>query len=528
MKKRTLRLFAGALALTSMLALAACGGGGTSSPSPSADNPEPSATVTDWDGTITIVQSSDIINWDPCASTDTNTKNCLKNIVLRCFETDDYFNVFPVLVDTYEQEDDLTWKFTLHDGVKFFDGTTVTTDDVIYCLTRAKENSSSGKTLLKPVTEFEKVDDLTFRIHTATPYGSLTTALSNTTATVLSKAWVEKAEAGTATWDEVMQNGACGRYKLDSRDLGNSVTLVKNEEYFNPDDAPMNDKLIFRIIPEGSSRTIMVQTGEADVNVNLDTASMSEVMNDPNVEIVQHESSTIYYIALNCESTAFSDKRVRQAVAYAINREDCLEVGYNGYGQVWENVWAPTVIGSSDNPSGYEYNPEKAKELLSAAGVTELTVTAAVKTDAEERIAQVVKAYLQQVGINMEYSRIDNTILTEVMGNSQYDMCFDYTAFYNDPELFVGRQFQASGIGAKNYAHYDNAEVNDLLDKATSTLDESARKDYYTQINEILCEDCPWVGMFNSNLYALQHAGVKGVNVNVETTYYYHTIRYEQ
>ena len=509
MKKNALRILAATLVLVMMLGLTV------------------SAHAADWDGKITIVQSSDIINWDPCASTDTNTKNCLKNIVLRCFETDDYFNVFPVLVNTFEQEDNLTWKFTLHEGVKFFDGTPVTTDDVIFCLTRAKEGSSSGKTLLKPVTQFEKVDDLTFRIHTATPYGSMTTALSNTTATILSKAWVEKAEAGECTWDDVMRNGACGRYILGERSIGNSVTLVKNPNYFNPADAAQNEELTFRIIPEGTTRTIMVQTGEADVNVNLDTASMQEVLEDPNVEILQHESSTIYYIALNCESPNLSNKLVRQAIAYAINREDCLEVGYNGYGQVWENVWAPTVYGSSDNPAGYEYNPEKAQELLAQAGVSNLTLKACVKTDAEERIAQVVQAYLAMVGINLEYTRIDNTILTEVMGAGEYDMCFDYTAFYNDPELFVGRQFQASGIGAKNYAHFDNEKVNELMVKATSTLDEAERMACYTEINKILCDECPWIGMFNSNLYALQHKGVKGVNVNVETTYYYHTIRYE-
>jgi len=150
-----------------------------------------------------------------------------------------------------------------------------------------------------------------------------------------------------------------------------------------------------------------------------------------------------------------------------------------------------------------------------------------VKTDAEERIAQVVQAYLAMVGINLEYTRIDNTILTEVMAAGEYDMCFDYTAFYNDPELFVGRQFQASGIGGKNYAHFDNEQVNELMVQATSTLDEAERMECYTKINQILCEESPWIGMFNSNLYALQHKGVKGVNVNVETTYYYHTIRYE-
>lgn len=507
MKKSLVRILSTALALVMLLGVAL------------------TASAAEWDGKITIVQSSDIINWDPVASTDTNTKNCLKNIVLRCFETDDYFNVFPVLVKEFVQEDDLNWKFTLHEGVKFFDGTPVTTDDVLYCLERSKTTSSSGKTLFKPVEKFEKIDDLTFRLTTATPYGSLTTAMSNTSATILSKAWVEKAEAGECTWDDVMRNGACGRYMLGKREIGNYVTLVKNENYFNPADGAMNDEITFRIIPEGTTRSIMIQTGEADVNVNLDTASMQECMNDPNVEILEHESSTIYYIALNCER--IPNKLVRQAIAYAINRADCLEVGYNGYGKVWANVWAPTVYGSSDNPSGYDYNPEKAMELLQQAGVTSLDLTACVKTDAEERIAQVVQAYLSMVGINLTYSRIDNTILTEVMANNQYDMAFDYTAFYNDPELFLGRQFQASGIGGKNYAHYDNAEVNVLMEKAAATLDEAARMEYYTQINKILCDECPWIGMFNSNLYALQAKGVKGVNVNVETTYYYHTIRYE-
>lgn len=481
----------------------------------------------EWDGKITIVQSSDIINWDPVASTDTNTKNCLKNMVLRCFETDDYFNVFPVLVDTFEQEDNLTWKFKLHEGVKFFDGTPVTSDDVLFCLERSKTTSSSGKTLFKPVETFEKIDDLTFRLITATPYGSLTTALSNTSATILSKAWIEKAEAGECTWDDVMRNGACGRYILGERSIGNFVTLVKNENYFNPEDGAQNSELMFRIIPEGNTRTIMVQTGEADVNVNLDTATMADCLKDSNVEVLEHESSTIYYIALNCERPALQNKLVRQAIAYAINREDCLTVGYDGYGKVWANVWAPTVFGSSDNPSGYEFNPEKAKELLAQAGVTTLDLTACVKTDAEERIAQVVQAYLMMVGINLNYTRIDNTILTEVMAASEYDMCFDYTAFYNDPELFLGRQFQASGIGGKNYAHYSNPEVDALMEQAAATLDEAARLECYTKINQILCDECPWIGMFNSNLYALQHAGVKGVNVNVETTYYYHTIRYE-
>ena len=322
----------------------------------------------------------------------------------------------------------------------------------------------------------------------------------------------------------MIRQGATGRYILGDRQIGNQVELLKNENYFDPNDAAKNDKLIFRIIPDATSRTVMVQTGEADVNVNFDTAAMDDCLADPNVQVLQHESSTIYYIALNCETGPFTSKELRQAVAWAVNRADCLEVGYNGYGREWSNVWAPTVYGATDDP--YTLDEAKAKELVAKSGYNGEVITACVKTDAEERIAQAVQAHLAKVGITMKYSRIDNTILTEVMANNEYNMAFDYTAFYNDPELFVGRQFQASGIGAKNYSHYSNPEVDRLMEEAKATLDENKRMEYYHQINQILCDDCPWIGMFNSNLYALARTGIQGVNINVETTYWYNTICY--
>lgn len=528
MKSLVKRVFFFAMLVCIALGLTACGSDKKQS-APTNTGKETTTTAAksakDWDGTITIVQSSDVIGFDPTASTDTNNKNVLKNMVSRLYETDDYFNPVPVLATSYKQESDYVWTFKIAQGVKFHDGTEMTVDDVIYSLKRAKEKSSSGKTLLGPVVKFEKVDKETMRITTNTVYGSLLTALSNSACTILSKAWIEKAEAKQCTWDEVIRKGATGRYILGNRDIGNSCTLLKNDNYFNPKDAAQNKKLVFRIIPEATTRTIMVQTGEADVNVNFDTAAMEDCKKDKNVKVLEHESSTIYYIALNCAKGPFTDKKLRQAVAWAINRADCLRVGYNGYGKEWSNVWAPTVYGATKNP--YTYDMNKAKELVAATGKKDITVTACVKTDAEERIAQVVQAYLAQIGIKMNYSRIDNTILTEVMANNKYDMAFDYTAFYNDPELFVGRQFQASGIGAKNYAHYDNKEVNELMIKAKATLDENKRKEIYGQINQILCDDCPWIGMFNSNLYALVHTGVSGVNINVETTYWYNTICYK-
>lgn len=520
MKKSSKRWTALLLVLMMLLSvLTGCGGGGGSTEGD---------TTEEWDGTITIVQSSDIINWDPCASTDVNTKNCLKNMVNRCFETDDYYNPIPNLVKNWTNPDELTWEFELHQGVMFMDGTELTSEDVKATYERAREKSSSGKTLFGPVQNIEIIDEYNFRITTAYPYASMTTAMSNTASSVISKEWLAKVDAGECTWDDVMRNGITGRYYLGERVIGDSVELIKNENYFNNDvDGAKNEKLIFRVIPEATTRTIMLQTGEADVNVNFDTATMADVENDERVTILQHESSDIYYLALNCEVGPFTNPALRKAVNYAINREDCLQVGTEGLGKVHYNVWGPRVIGSSENPEGYSYDPEKAKSILEEAGLKDVAVKACVYNDEGERVVQVVQSYLQAVGINMTYQRIDNTILTEVVGNNEYDLVVDHTASYKDPELFFGRYFSKDGIGAKNYAHYNNEEVNKVIAEASSTLDEATRLAGYTKANEMINADAPWVPLYNNIIWAACRTGVTGVNLSDETTYYYHTICYE-
>lgn len=522
--KKANRWLALLLALVMALSLVACGGQNSNGPS---SNEQGNTDAADWDGTITIVQSSDVINFDPCASTDVNTKNCYKNIMNRCFETDDYYNPIPVLVKEWNNPDPLTWEFEIYSGVKFIDGNELTADDIKFCYERARTTSSSGKTLFGPVTDITVTSDYTFTITTEYPYASMLTAMSNGSMGICEQEWVEKADAGECTWEDVMRNGVCGRYYLGERVIGDHTELIANENYWNPDDAAMNKRLIFKVIPEATTRTIMLQTGEADVNVNFDTATMKDVENDPNVTILQHDSSDIYYLALNCEVGPFTNKLVRQAVAYAVDRESCLQVGTEGLGVAWYNVFGPNVIGATENPAGYSYDPEKAKSLLAEAGTPTIDIKGCCYNDEGERVIQVIQANLAAVGINLTYSRIDNTILTEAVGNNEYDLVIDHTASYNDPELFFGRYFSKDGIGAKNYAHYNSEEANALLAEAVSTLDEETRKEGFIKLGNLLCEDCPKVGLYNNIIWAACRTGVKGVNLSNETTYYYHTIRYE-
>ena len=138
---------------------------------------------------------------------------------------------------------------------------------------------------------------------------------------------------------------------------------------------------------------------------------------------------------------------------------------------------------------------------------------------------QVVQMNLKEIGINLTFSRVDNTVLTELMGNNEYDMCMNEYAHYQDPELFYGRYLGAVGIGGNNWAHYQSAEADAAI-AAAATTDAAARQAALEELNRIICDDQPWVGLYTEELYCLAHAGVKGVNINLETTYWYHTICY--
>lgn len=475
----------------------------------------------DWatDKTITVVQSSDVFVFDPTASADVNNKNCLKNVLSRLYETDEYFNPVPTLATEYTQsEDGLTWTFTIAEA-KFFDGTPVTVNDIIKSFEHVKANKCSGQTLLKPVVEMREEDGKLVLV-TDHVYGSMLTALSNSACAILSANWIEKAEKGECTWEDVVRNGACGRYKIENREPGISCTLVANPDYFDQNDAAQNDRIIFRVIPEATTRTIMVQTGEADLDVNFDTAAMDQCKADSNVEILEMESSKVYEMWLNVEKLP---KNVRQAIAYAVNREDCLEIGANGYGQIWTNCWAPYVKGAAADHSSYTYDPDKALELL--AGTT-MDITACVTTDEEERVAQIVQLYLMNVGLNLTITRIDKSVLSSEMGSGNYDIAFASSTFYDDPELFFERQYGEAGIGVGNYSHYTSDECMELLTKANATLDPDFRLDCYNQINKIVMDDACVIGLYNSTLFDLQRAGLQGVQMNVETTYGFHTIHY--
>jgi peptide/nickel transport system substrate-binding protein len=476
------------------------------------------------DADITIVQALDMVSWDPTNTSDLSNGYVINNVYSKLFTFDQNLNSTPEMVESYEKVNDTEWHFIIYDGIKIHDGTVLTAGDVVHSLNRTKNGTAIGA-LFGPVDAITMIDDLTIRITTKGPYPALPTALTHQACCIVPQAYADKAEA-EGDWSHPIGSG---RYTFDSRLIGDNIKLSRFDDYFNSEDRALNKSLTFKVIPEGSNRTIAVETGAADLSVDFNTIDYNRAAESDSVSLWRHYSQTVWHLGYDNTHEWFSNPLVRQAINFAVNRKDCLEVGHNGMGTVVYNcaTFAPTCLGAVNNPLDmYEYNPERAMELMAEAGCPGFDTEIIVFRDEAERIAQLVQADLAEIGINAQVKRIENSVFASMIADHQAPMFVTSWGAYWDPDLFLARRFGTAGIGGVNRVWYLNEELDAMIIKARSTFDEAARAKTYKEIQEFLAVEAPECDLYVSIMFALANTQLKGVEINVERPYNYYKLHY--
>jgi len=525
-----MKLFNAALValMALVLLLTGCRGGDTVNTTPTVDEPiappkVEDVVVTDFRD-IVIVQAVDFVSWDPVNTSDLSNGYIINNVYSKLFTFDNNINGVPELCKSYERISDTEWHFTIYTGVKNHDGTSLTVDDVVHSLNRTKNGTAIGA-LFGPVDEIVKISDDTLAITTNGPYPALPTALTHQACCIVPKHVSDKAEAN----DDWSNPIGSGRYVFESRVINDNVKLIRFDDYFNQEDAALNASLTFKIVPEGSARTIAVKTGAADLNIDFNTIDYESVKADPNLELWGIPSQTVWHLGMNNTLPWFDDPLVRQAVNFAVDREGALEVGHNGHGQVVYNcaTFAPTCLGAVVNPLDmYSYDPVRAQELMDEAGCPGFDTQIIVFRDEAERIAELVQANLAVIGINAEVVRIENAVFTEYVHDHRAPMFVTSWGAYQDPDLFLARRFSEAGRGGVNRVHYFNPELDKMIAEGRSTFDDSARAVTYRKIQEFLAVEAPEADLYVSVMFALANKDLKGVEINVERPYNFYKLHY--
>jgi len=476
------------------------------------------------DADITIVQALDMVTWDATITGDPSNAYVVNAVYSVMFNFDEDLNGIPELTESYERVSDTEWHFKIHKNVLCHDGTPLTADDVVYSLNRTKAGTAVGA-LFQRVKEITKIDDYTISITTDGPYPAMTTALTHPATCIIPKHY---AEAATATGDWTKPIGS-GRYRFESRAIGDNIKLVRFEKYFNQDDKALNRSLTYKIIPEGTSRTIAIETGAADINVDFDPVDYDRVVKDPNVTLWQHYSRTVWHLGINTTLEWLNNKLVRQAIAFAIDREACMEVGHNGKGTVAFNssTIVPNCLGAVVNPLNmYRYDPERAQQLMDEANCPGFNTQIIVFRNETERIATLCQAYLAVIGINVEVVRIENAVFPSYVASHKAPMFITSWSSYWDPDLFIARRFSTAGINGVNRSWYLNEELDELIARGRSTFDNTERAAVYKKIQEFMAPESPEVDLYASVMFALANKDLKGIEINIERPYNYYKLHY--
>lgn len=465
------------------------------------------------DGVIKIGISADLTSFDPHNHNDAQSGYATRNIYSNLIAITPENEFVGDLAESWEYLDDTNVKFKLKEGVKFQNGAPVTSGDVKFSLERQKDSPKVGH-LVTMIDSVEVVNDTEFIIHMNTPSNALISSLQHMGSAILCQSYVEELEAAGKTLESEPMGS--GPYKFVEWVPGASFKLEKYEEYFDETRKAQNNGLEFRIIPEESARTIALENGEIDLLLKVSTTDADKIRNNSKLVLDQFESTQLEYFGMNVEKAPFDDVKVRQAINYAINKEDVLTATINNEGKTTNAYIGEAAIGYYDTAVNYEYNPEKAKELLKEAGLEGgFTFTAFVASDARARSATVIQANLAELGITMKIEQMEASTYYERTGKGEHDAFLGGWVANAEPDNTYRPLLTSEKAGpGGNRSFYKNPEVDALVDDAATNRDKDQVAEDYKQITAIASGDAIWCPLYTPSGMIARNANLQGMIIS--------------
>ncbi|MYL36396.1 ABC transporter substrate-binding protein [Halobacillus litoralis] len=500
------KAISGALFLLVVLIMAACS---SNSEETSAENAS-EIEVEGREGELVVGVPGDPQNWDPIDTFLLDWSTVATSVFEGLVDRNLDLELQPGLAESWEYIDDQTLQFKLREGVTFHNGEAFNADAVKFTFDRLLgEEGAKGpqQANYTSIDEVEVVDEYTVNFNLNEKDPVLLTKLAGYGAVIVPPKYIEE------NGDEHFNTNPVGTgpFKMTSYEQDSKAVLEKNEDYWQ-EGVPKLDQVTFRFIPEASTRLAELQTGEIDVMKRVEISQVDSLKDHPSLSIQEVGTPTVYSLRFNTEKEPFDDKRVRQAVNYAIDKDAIIEEILGGYGEKISTFQSELSFGDNPEIDPYPYDPEKAKELLKEAGVaegTEVDIYIPGNDGNFKEITQVVSYYLEEVGLKANIESVDsNTLISDLIPNGDaghmyrqgwggWTLDFDNTAYlmYHEGEHW-------------NPSFYDE-EVEELLEAERTTVDQEKREEIFMKLTERLHELAPEANLYSEvALYAV-HDRVK-------------------
>lgn len=448
---------------------------------------------------------------DPMAIAMMSTFSITYSIYDNLVEEDENGEYQPSLAEDYTvSPDGLVYTFNLKKGVKFHDGTEMTADDVVFSINRTIEKGWAAD-MVSAIDKVEASDDYTVVLTLKKAFGGMIGSLASPYFSIMSRAYLEE-NGDEAAERKPMGTGA---YKFVEWVSGDHITVEANEEYFGG--APAIKKVTFKPVTDKNTGLVTLQANEVDSFLNVNNSDIDVVKGDENLSFYSTDLASVLSLNMNTEVKPLDDKRVRQAINYAINRQNIVDGALEGNGTVANSSISPTCDGYSKDVKGYDYNVEKAKELLKEAGIDKLDLKLKIKEDSKyQKVAQVIQNDLKQANINVEIEILEaGAYTTSIYSEGNYELTISsWCAMFTDAYSLLYSQFHKDCYGGTgNITHVVSDELSGKLENASMlTGDEKAAA--YKDVAQYINDEAYIASLVYEPTTITTNANLKGVTPN--------------
>jgi peptide/nickel transport system substrate-binding protein len=468
--------------------------------------------------TLVMLIESSPANLDPRIGVDAPSERIGNLIFDDLLSRGGNLDVAPGLAERWEIPDPLTYIFHLHPGVKFHDGRPLTSRDVKWTFdSLLTGNIHSAKTATyRFVDRIDAPDDFTVIFRMKEPDAALLWNLSDGAIGVVP----------FGSGNEITSHPiGSGPFKFVSAETDKEVIVERNDDYWG--EKAKLARVRFAVVPDATTEALELRKGTGDLTINALTPDTVHTLERESFLAVEHEPGTeIQYLGFNLRDPILKDVRVRQAIAYALDRRPMIEYLWGGWAQPARSILPPQSWAYNGKVPYYDHDPQKARALLDAAGYPETNgvrfhITMKTSTTESTRLmVAVIQQQLREVGIALDIRSFEPaTFLADVIRGAFQLYGLRWVGGNQDPDIFYVFHSSRFPPNGANRGHYLNPKVDALIDRARREVDQNERKKIYAELQVILAEELPYIDMWYLDNVLVHNKRVRNLQLNPAGNY---------